>query len=159
MQIALRKTRLDGKPLDTLIDWFSGFGGYCHAELVFGDGVSFSSTTYDTSYDLAGNFKKDGTRFKTIDYTEHPERWTLVEIDVTPDQEHAMRKYAATLLDARYDWWGCGRFVLPFVKPHADKYFCSEVCVDVLQHVGLFRDWGAPHKVSPNKLAKLLRAA
>lgn len=156
MKIALYKCAFDGNALDEAINLFSGRGGYSHAELVFSDGVSFSSTSRDRSVDCKGREKPDGTRFKEIDYTANPNRWSLFDIPIGPAVECGIRSIAKSLLDARYDYWGCVRFVIPFVKEHRQKYFCSEVVVELLRHAGQFT-YLVPHKTSPNALAKVLR--
>lgn len=155
MQIALYRARRDGKWLDNAINLFSGLRGFCHAELVFPDGKSFSSTAQDRSVDSKGRPKKDGTRWKFIDYGMHPDRWALVRIDVTEKQVETMRQFANSELDARYDFLGCVRFVLPVAQSEA-RWFCSEVVVATLQSAGLYQHWPRPHNVSPNKLAELL---
>lgn len=157
MKIALYKST-NGNWLDGAINAFSGFGGYSHVELVFSDGVSFSSTSRgnDGSCVYAnGRPKPDGTRFKNIDYRAHPDRWTQVHLGVGPDAEWLMWQFAQSELDARYDFAGCARFVLPFWKEHKTKWFCSEIVLATLQHGGMLKGH-VPHKTSPNRLARLL---
>ena len=157
MKVALYKSAHDGRWLDNAINALSGFGGYSHAELVFSNGISFSSTMRDPSVDSLGRPKPDGTRFKQIDYGEHPERWDLIELKIGLMAEAYIAQFCRDQIDARYDFWGCMRFAVPFVKQHEDKWFCSEVVTAALKIVGYepLRDQ-KPHKVSPNYLARLL---
>ena len=148
MKIALRRY-VKGDWVDFGINAFSGFGGFCHAELVFPHGVSYSST----SRFEPGDEKPDGTRFAYIDYDKHPERWAFVDFHTTSVEESVVYSFCLGELECRYDFAGCVRFGLPFWKEHKDKWFCSEVCVAALQQIGYLMDL-VPHKTSPNHLAK-----
>lgn len=157
MQVALYRAAA-GNWLDGAINAFSGFGGYSHAELVFSDGISFTSTSRgdDGSCIYAdGRPKKDGTRFKFIDYSLNPQRWTRVDVDLGRAAESYVFAWCVGELDARYDFAGCARFVLPFWGQHKSQWFCSEIVVAALMHGGLLRG-AVPHKTSPNQLAKRL---
>jgi hypothetical protein len=119
------------------IPWFDGWYGfgivvrsqsiYCHVELIFSDGLSYSAD-------------EQGTRFKKIDYS-HPERWNIFDFKsedfVNPrtgkkyTSEIEMRvlaeKIAKTENDG-YDWDNI--FIheglnLPSIKNN--KWYCSEI--------------------------------
>lgn len=156
MRIAFYIARHDGSWLDDAINVFSGGGGFSHVELLFSNGESFSSTARDPSVDLSGRVKPDGTRFKFIDYTKHPDRWRLLTLAATDDSEESIRQWCLKTLDARYDFWGVARFVMPFLGQSTDKYFCSEVVTEALQVAGMLADVGKPYQFSPNALAKRL---
>jgi hypothetical protein len=167
LRVALYRAKF-GNLMDDAINAFSGLGGFSHAEIVFSDGVSFSSTQRD---DL-GIGKAGGTRYKTIDYDANPDRWLLIEIPCTPEEEAVVRSFCDSELGCGYDYAGCVRFVLPFWKAHDTEWFCSEVVVAALQHLwktkkhlswGFFvRTYGLrkvrPERVSPNRLFDLLGA-
>jgi hypothetical protein len=164
IHVCLYKKRRDGNSIDELLDLFSGGGGYYHAELLFSDGLSFTSTTMDFTSN-----GPDGTRFKRIDYHEHPERWDLIPVPTTAVEEEVVRAFCRAQIGCRYDKAGCVRFVIPFWKEHPDKWFCSEVVCAALQQLfarGVETDATRvirrlrgvkAHKVAPNSLAKLLR--
>ena len=145
--------------LSRLTDWLSGGYGYSHVEMVFSDGMSFSSSAFD-SVDLPdGRTLKNGVRIKQIDYAHHPDRWRLVPLPfVSPKDERAMREWAEkTWAEGHgYDFNGVSRFVLPWMREHPEKYFCSEVCATAMEHAG-FRLFDAPpHKLAPYRMAMAL---
>jgi hypothetical protein len=144
MRLAFKKSSgFTGK----LIDWLSGGDGFCHVELIFSDGISFSSTTMDE--------EKPGVRFKQIAYS-HPQTWVFVELAVTEDQEAQMVCKAIEIEHAPYDYRGVARFVLPWMPEHPTAYFCSESVLTALQAGGLFPGI-KPHKVSPNRLYEMAK--
>ena len=71
-------------------------GPAVHVELVFSDGISFSSSQWD-----------GGVRFKQIDYIDDP-KWALVPLYLTPEQESRVRATAELLAAVKigYDWKG-----------------------------------------------------
>jgi hypothetical protein len=162
IQLAFYRGGPDERWVDLGIKVFSGLGEFCHAELVFSDGVSFSSTARDPSLDSAGNAKPDGTRFKRIDYSAHPERWMLIPVGMPHGydgdegyaaDEAAIRAFALSELDARYDYAGCFRFVVPFWRESPANWFCSEIVTACLQQVDHPAVRGlTPWRVSPNEL-------
>jgi hypothetical protein len=151
VHVALFYARLDGRAWDQLVSVFSGFGPYAHAELVFSDGVSFSSTSMD---------QPPGPRFKRIDYSD-ARRWKLVPIHVTKAQEKVMRDWAEANVKAcvGYDWsaiWGFVPCVRRFCKPDPARWMCSEIVLACLRAAGLLCEGLPAHRVSPNRLAKML---
>ena len=131
------------------INLLSGRRGFCHVELVFSDGMSFSSTTLDPG---DGD---DGVRFKDIRYSGGVEKWAFHRLTVSEYAERAMRAAAEVLEGAPYDKGGVLRFLFPWLKEHPKRYFCSEVVVTVLQAGGVLPASVKPWKVSPNALAKM----
>lgn len=145
-----------GNWIDRLIDRLSGERGYSHSELIFSDGVPFSSTTRDPSIDpFTGKMKSDGTRFKWISYK--PERWAMLDLPVSVVQEQAIRRKAESMLGARYDYRGVMRFVLPFVPQGRREYFCTEADIVACQDAFLFPAVAA-WKESPNSIALAMGA-
>ncbi len=100
---------------------------YVHSELVFSDGMSFSSSIRKV------NGKAEGVRFRRIDYRKHPERWRIDTLAISDEAESRIRFRAEVLrdLDLGYDFRGIGGFLL---TGHQNpwKYFCSEVIYDVV---------------------------
>jgi hypothetical protein len=144
--------------VDNAIDLLSGNDGFAHAELVDSDGWSYSSTIRDEGIDSLGNAKPNGTRRKRIDFDTA--KWVFIDLPaITPGQE--MRALAffgqPEVLDARYDFAGVARFVLPFMRAHPRKYFCSELVVDMIRAANpAALPTDAPAwKISPNHLAKI----
>jgi hypothetical protein len=142
-------------PVAGLINAFTGFGGFNHTEIVFSDRVSFSSLGTESSTYTDGRFKKDGTRFRSFPYD--PACWAFHDFWLPPEEEWVMRRWCESELDCRYDYYGCMRYVVPFLKQHPDDWFCSEVCAAALQQVHYSPVMGIDAwRVSPNYLAKLL---
>lgn len=153
-----------GNWLDHLIDRLSGRLGFSHVELVFPGGASFSSTSRDRSVDLSGRSKPNGTRWKRIDFAEHPERWEIVDFPGLPrlDAREILRMhcFADRQLDARYDWRGVVRLApgMGWVGDSPSRWFCSEVVIAALQSGGAILSL-KPKEFSPNSLARLLGVA
>jgi hypothetical protein len=120
--------------LGTLIDLFSGRDGFCHVELVFSDGISFSSTTMDP--DEGDN----GTRLKRIAYN-HPEEWDFIELPmIPPEDEREIRAYAEQLAreNKGYDYRGALHHLFKWIKHDKTKDYCNEVVIKALQHRNYF---------------------
>jgi hypothetical protein len=175
MLIALYRCKFDGRPLDTLINMASGFGGHSHAEVVFQRAqlasghvpLSFSSTSREPSVDHQGRSKPDGTRFKFIDYRRHPERWTLYKLPHTEWEEFDAYRWCSSkyVLDARYDYKACGRFLYPrtitsrLFNDDDDRFICSGVttCAARVRKGFLSEEeYGVADTISPNKLDSIL---
>jgi hypothetical protein len=131
MQLAFKRASgIVGK----LIDLFSGRDGFCHVELVFSDGVSFSSTTMDPG---EGD---NGTRLKRIAYN-HPEEWDFIALPmIGAEDERAIRAYAEQLAreNQGYDYRGALHHAFPWIKHSRRKDYCNEVVIKALQHRNYF---------------------
>ncbi len=165
MYIAFYKAQF-GNMVDKAINLMSGNKGYSHCEIVFSDGVSFSSTQRDASVDMHGNFKPDGTRYKQIDYKDN-DHFDLILVDTSTYLEKLARDFCDSTLDSRYDFWGVARFVFPLAREHPTDYFCSEICTEVLTRIRAFKVFNTykacfeiikhkSYEVKPNDLAKIL---
>jgi hypothetical protein len=143
LKIAFYKAWVKGDLKDKLISIWT-LGPYSHCELIFSDGISFSSSWRDDGI---------GVRYKEIYYL--PNRWDFIEIPTT-DQELKMRSWcdARTEEKAKYDWRGIIQFVIPFIKQNDEDWFCSEICIAALNHGGVL-DWSTFN--SPNSFYKLLK--
>ena len=114
---------------------------YCHVELLFADGTTFSS-------DLASG----GTRFTDgASLRLHPERWTTVELG--PMDEAALRAWCSTRLGEKYGMVGCMCFLLDLPDVQAGHPFCSQVCVEALQETQHIFGFLKPTATSPQELA------
>ena len=101
---------------------------YTHSELVFSDGLSFSS-----SGRKGKDGKPEGVRFKTIDYTKHRERWHLDPLMISMETERKIRLHAEVIngMGLKYDFRGIVGFVLTGHQ-NAKDWFCSELCYALL---------------------------
>ncbi len=123
-----------------LVNAFSGFGGFCHVELVFSNG-----DTLRASYG----------ELVTLEQRDHSGHgWELEPIDVDAIEETTMRIFAEREIGSPYDTNGVLRFVLPWMKENPHDWFCSEICTAALQRVNRLLPYDA-WKVSPNALRKL----
>ena len=146
MRIALFRYQFGGI-IGRLINAFSFRGGFSHAELVFGDGMCFSSSGED-----------GGTRFKRIDLD--PRKWLLIDVWTTRREEETVRAWCNSQLRVwhperkcfvrkGYDRWGVIGMILPCHADEKTRLFCSETCVAALQQIGRFGKAEA-WRVSPN---------
>jgi hydroxymethylpyrimidine pyrophosphatase-like HAD family hydrolase len=109
-------------------------GQYSHVELVFGDGVSASSS-----------FTEGGVRFKTIVY--NPDKWDFIDL---PDElEEAARTWFKENEGKKYDLLGNAHFIFGFIAADQNKYFCSEA---IASSLGITDAW----RFEPNVLAAVL---
>lgn len=141
MQIAFYKA--EGKIFDKLIRWWTG-GRYSHCELVFSDGVFFSSSPRD-----------GGVRYKTIQ--KDLGKWDFVGIRVDKFDENVLRRWCDSKVGRSYDWLGIALTqALPLGMEDPERYFCSEIIVDALQHIGRFKGF-TPSEVTPQKLYNITK--
>lgn len=139
MQLAFRKA-FKGDWLDWLIG-ICTLSKYSHVELVFYDGMSFSSTA------------KDGVRFAKIEFDD---KWDVLDYPVLPIYESVMRDFAEAQNGKKYDWMGIVGFVIP-IHEDRKRWFCTEVIVAAFQRVGLFAKLTPPSRVIPIRLYKAAR--
>lgn len=126
---------------------FGGAAGrYSHSELVFSDGMTFSSDEAD-----------NGTRWK--EKIENPADWDFIDIPCTEAEENRVRKFCDGELNCKYDKKGILFSFLPIPVgwQSKDRWFCSEICVAALQQIGLLVGV-TPASVAPSRLHKLLQA-
>lgn len=89
------------------------YNGFSHVELVFSNGISFSSSKRD-----------GGTRFKTIDYGNN---WEIINVQSLYTEDEIFQK-AVTLDGLKYDWLGL--FLHEFIPLDIEdrkSWWCSEV--------------------------------
>lgn len=119
---------------ESLISIFAGIPTHC--ELLFSDGMCFSSSNRD-----------GGLRFKKIEF--NPDKWII--IDIPRSNEGQARAYCESLEkdNSGYDYLGT---LLGWLGIHSKrKWFCSEVTARVLQESGVALDVD-PETVSPYML-------
>jgi hypothetical protein len=114
-------------------------GDVAHVEIVFSDGISFSSSQWDK-----------GVRFKQIEY-KGDDKWVLVPLHFSPEIEKFLRDRAELLAEMKiaYDWRGILGFMIGKKNPGAsNKLFCSEICTMLCQDAGAFLHL-SPSETSP----------
>lgn len=136
---------------DRLIARFTR-GPYSHVEIVFSDGMSFSSMAADR-----------GVRFKQIRFSELTRqgrmKWDFLTVPCRPEQEAVLRAWCETQAGKKYDWRGMftcrlfGKF-----RGADDDWFCSELCTYCLQKLGHLRS-ANPARMSPADLYREARSA
>ena len=116
---------------------------YSHTELVFSDGLAFSSSEEDW-----------GTRFKKIKFKKR--NWDFIELNLSKYKENKILSFCKKENKKSYDWKAI--FLAQMFNFHSHKkqsWFCSEICTSALQEVGLIPKI-SPHMVSPNDLYEKL---
>src|SRR5579885_702873 len=114
MFCAFTNAYVDPNPVSLTIAGWTG-GPYSHVELVFSNGDSFSS-----------DFRDGGVRIaKGIDFSSPV--WECVE--VKPNSEPAIRKWAEKQCGKPFDWRYILAFVCPWVKVGAPKSWGCAECV------------------------------
>jgi len=124
MKLALYKGTRPG-----LSGWFNRLtrwwcrGPYSHAELVFSDGMSASSSLID-----------GGVRFKTIEYSA--ENWDFIELN---HDDAKAREWFEKHQGAKFDSVGILRFGFGPLKDSRSKFFCSESIMSALGYAEAWR--------------------
>ncbi len=126
-------------------------GPYSHTELRFSDGRCFSASWVKEKRGLFG--VRAGTRFKKIELK--PGRWDRWKIVLSPEEEFKIRAWCAQRAGRPYDILGILGFVLRKDLDAPFAWYCSEICSRALTVFGIFR---FPHKISPNGMARIMRA-
>ena len=117
------------------------WGPYSHVELMFSDGMCFSSSPRD-----------GGTRFKKIQID--PVHWTA--LDFPTDKEDCIRKWCEKQVGKPYDWLGI--LGLAIDAPIIDDnkiWYCSKVCTAAIDQYLAYNKF-IPIRINPNKLYKIL---
>jgi hypothetical protein len=139
-----------GTWIDRLIGSYDR-GPYSHVELVFSNGVCFSSS-----------YRDGGTRFKQIDLDDG--KWDVFDLPrVSDSDEDDLWLWCRDQAGVKYDLIGVLAFKLPF-RQDGRRWFCSEVCsTGLIREGAMARGVGPgrviPHRTTPNGLARVLRAA
>jgi len=131
------------KALDIAIA-ITSFSNYSHTELMFSDGMCFSSSGRD-----------NGVRYKKI--IPDPKRWDIFELDLTEEEESHIRYLADMYIKkrTRYDYLGalaCGFHLCLMNK----RSFCSEIVSELLSYIYVLK--GFPCHYSPGKLVKFMNS-
>ena len=118
-------------------------GTYSHVELIFSDNIWFSASLQD-----------NGVRFKCIDYEK--EKWDIIEIPSTKDEECICREYAKSKIGCKYDIIGIFFTQIWHIDVEdKNRYFCNEIVHATLQQMFLFKGV-KPYSYNPNSFHKLV---
>ena len=113
---------------------------FSHVEMVFSDGVSFSSSPRD-----------GGCRFKNINYA-NTNHWVIIELPwITEGDEADIRGFCHNQDGKLYDW--CGIFlsqVLPLNIQEPNRWFCSEITAHCLKAA-------KPSQYNPGELYEMVK--
>lgn len=137
MQLAFKKA--DGNFFSRAIGLLTG-GKFCHVELVFSDGMSWSS-----------NYP-EGVRFIVQMYGIPG--WTMLPVPCTKREEETVRQWCSTKVGTPYDLRGVVLFKNPVIHEDEAKFFCDEACITALQQIGRIMKIDAGEE-SPNSLYKI----
>lgn len=123
LQLAFYKG--SGNWFDKITRWRTA-GDFTHVELVFSDGVSFSSSQWD-----------GGTRFKDIVYTDK-EKWVMVRVPGV--NEVLIRKWCETQVGKKYDWKGLLKLMASgnAADKNPEDWYCSNICRAACTIEGIF---------------------
>ena len=113
------------------------WGPFSHCEIVFSDGLAFSSSPRD-----------DGVRYKLIEDIGG-DHWELFNVELDAVREGNVRRWCDGQVGKKYDWVG----LVCSLLAHNDKWFCSEVDLVALRVGNLFMDVN-PARSSPNSWYK-----
>jgi hypothetical protein len=113
--IRLAFYRGSGNWFDKITRWRTA-GNFTHTEIVFSDGISFSSSQWDK-----------GTRFKRIEYSDRS-KWALIDVPLVNEAD--VRTWCESQIGKGYDWRGILKiFAAGTVKKDdAERWWCSECC-------------------------------
>lgn len=97
------------------------YSRFSHVELVFSDGMSFSSSEQD-----------HWVRFKKIDFKV--ENWEFIDLNISIKQEQLIREWCEKKIWSDYNWWWIFfAMIFKFYTTWEDDYFCSQICIRALQ--------------------------
>jgi hypothetical protein len=118
-----------------LINIWTGLNGFDHVELVFNNGMSFSSTY-------------SGVRFAKIKYEDYPNDFIIVDIDCKELfnlTEKEVWDRCTQIAGSKYDGKGIMLYeFLPFRIEDPKSFYCSESVAYAIDF--------KPYQISPNKL-------
>jgi hypothetical protein len=140
MEIAFFKAIYGGLKGKIVSKW-TGQGEYSHCELVFSDGLCFSTD------------KQDGyggkTRWKTIDFDT---KWDIIPLSIKDEQEATLRAWCNTQEGMDYDHLSTVGYTFFRRWSSVDKWYCSNLAGHALREIGIY----APVLCHPTELYKWL---
>jgi len=138
-----------------LIRWWTR-SKISHVELVFDAEDKIKGLNRSLSFSSSSRDK--GVRFKNISYDN---KWEIVRIMPHPDLDEISKIFTWCSNETRknrgYAFQDLFRFVLPFINTVKNKWFCSEICVAALQHIGYLKYFTAQN-TDPQKLYEIVKS-
>jgi len=117
-----------------------------HCEILFNNKISFSA---DSDEDLV--------RFKYRNYISEDTSWSIVHVNLSHGaDEDTVYKYCETKEGLKYDYAGIFAFFTPFVRQNKNKYFCSEICAEVIDLYTDIKIYKPYSSITPVELKKIL---
>jgi hypothetical protein len=154
MRLAFYKGRY-GNPVDWLICFFTN-GPYSHVEMQFSNGECFSSSRiHGVRFTERGSstVRKAGAKRDIRKSNFKPHQWDFVEFYLPVKTEDRLRVFCEAQVGKKYDVLGVLGFVWP-LRQDRKKWFCSEVIVAALHHIGLL-PWIKASRTSPVSLFRV----
>lgn len=128
--------------MSALIRWQTR-GKFSHVGILFEDGVFFESWTGS-----AKHLWRNGGVTSQMNY-QIPKDAAVATVEVPDDAYAAMQRFALQQRQKRYDYRSVIRF-LTRAKPEQDnKFFCSELVVEILAAGQVIALCAAPSVISP----------
>jgi len=126
------------------LQWYAGrYSQYSHTELVFEDGLFFSSSETDW-----------WVRFKKIKPKKR--NWDFIEIEITNSQYDKILKFCKSQENNNYNFTGIVLAQICNLNIKKDtEWFCSEITSRALQEANLLCPYSSLF-INPARLAKLL---
>jgi hypothetical protein len=133
---------VEGDGIDYVIDHVCrGSEVPVHAEIRFSDGRCFSSRA-----------PVGPGWVKSIDTTTNSPKWDVVPLPWN-ETEHAI-KFCDSIVGCDYDYLGAGNSGFHISIRDANKWFCSQTCIEILSRCGVF---GIPPMLNPAGLQKYIQ--
>lgn len=158
MKVKLAFYKQKSTLFDRLVMWWTK-GPYSHVELVFEDPDGFMKWG-DYNFTCFSSSPVDGgTRWEVITDLYTSGKWDVVEVaEVTHNQFVDMAWYINTAVNGKkYDWAGIFGFVINLTTQNQKRWFCSEVCLHVLQQTLRTFRGHEPSQISPNRLFEIVQ--
>lgn len=131
----------EGRIFDKLIRWWTK-GKYSHCEIVFMDGLWYGADAWNNEVRYAY-------------FLPDPANWDMIEISLAPKEELLVRAWCDSKVGKGYDYLGLILSQVIFLGIDcANRWFCSELCVEALQQAGRLKDIKS-HTIHPSLLAKI----
>jgi hypothetical protein len=140
---------------DRLVMWWTK-GPYSHVELVFESSTPLWGDQCYTCFSASPN--DGGTRWDLITDLYTSDKWDVVNVAYV--SESVFRDIVwyinTTVNGKKYDWAGIFGFVWKTGQDQS-RWFCSEVCLHVLQQMLNVMRGYEPSQVSPNRLFEIVQ--
>lgn len=132
-----------GSYTDKVIAWWTD-SNYSHVELVIDD-VWYSSSPKDKKVRKKKIKPKQG-------------HWDFVDVATTLEEKELMKQMFQDVEGNKYDWVGIVfSQIFPLNQHYEQRWFCSELCIAMLQAAGKVNISLKPQAYSPEDLYQLIK--